>query len=97
MLNIKQLSREWFREIVHFYQEGHQACVACRESHCVFFTTQDTIEEYRCFRCGYCVWKDPHSGSYLAAYEEVGKLDILTDREPTLLDQLEDHPILRHL
>lgn len=97
MLNIEQLSREWFHEIVHFYRVGHQACIACRKAHCVFRTTQDSNEEYRCFHCGYCVWKDPRSGAYLAGYEEIGTLDILTDREPTLLDQVEDHPVLREL
>ena len=48
-------ARTLFREAGRAYRERHQACVACGESQCVFYSVWEGSEEYRCFHCGFCV------------------------------------------
>lgn len=84
-----------FREAERCYRQLHQACMACSKEHCVFFTVWEGLSEYRCFECGFGVGHDGRRGEYIAFSESVAGSDLFCDEEPTLLDNLEDHPALR--
>jgi len=86
--------RQLFHRAAAAYRDGHQACVACGEAHCVFYSARDGTEEYRCFACGFCVGSGRRSG-YVVGREQPDAIDVLNDEQPTLLEHLEDHPALR--
>lgn len=89
-------ARDLFHAAGRAYQEGHQACIACRRPHCVFISTWEGTREYRCFECGFAIARQATRG-YLISQEPADTIDPLTDEAPPLLDDLAAHPALRPL
>jgi hypothetical protein len=85
---------ELFRWAQRCHRERHQACVHCARQHCVFFTDREGLEEYSCYQCGFCVSHDTRTDRYLVFQQPIAQ-DVLSDSDPELLDNFEDHPALR--